>query len=128
MGISLQFLSPPTLDLLDPFQELYTLSIKHLIASRERDSSARLSLGGNIQRNIGRQLRLLRRQLTRASGIPLCDLNLDAQNIGLELENLVLYLAVLEGNAGGGLGARSGDGVVEAASCGFGGLGESGGL
>jgi hypothetical protein len=58
-----------------------------LIRPCETNRRARLPLCSYIQSHIGRQLRLLRTQLTRTSRLPLRSLNLDPQDVSLQLQH-----------------------------------------
>jgi hypothetical protein len=99
-----------------------------LITPRKTNRRTRPTRRLLIQRHIIRQLRLLSRQLTLTPRIALRNLDLDPPHIRLQLQHLILDLAILECRPGGGFGAAGrGDGVVEAACAGFGGLGEFGG-
>jgi hypothetical protein len=65
------------------------------------------------------QLCLLPGQLGLTRRIPLRDFDLDSQNIGLKLEDLVLYLAILKRLSSGGTCACSSNSIVEAAGVDF---------
>lgn len=89
-------------------------STTQLIAPCKANRSSRLSLRLLVQRNIRRQLRLLLCQLRIQTRLPLSRLNLQSQDIGLELQNLILYLPELQGRAGRrASSARGGDRIVE---------------
>lgn len=99
-----------------------------LITPRKTNRRTRLPRRLRIQRNITRQLRLLTRQLPCTPRIPLRNLDLNPEHIRLQLQHLILDLAILECRPGGGSGSGGrGDGVVEAACAGLGGFGELGG-
>lgn len=88
-----------------------------LISPRKANGRAILSLRRNIKRHIRSQLCLLTRKLARTTRIALRSLNLNPQNVSLQLQDLILYFAILESSAGSSAGSsRSGNGIIETPS------------
>ena len=65
----------------------------HLSSRSEVNSSRRLSRGRSVKLDVVCKLRLLSSKVAAASALG--SINLNPQNLGRELEDLVLYLAVL---------------------------------
>ena len=78
--------------MLPSFSQILTPD-RHLSALIETNGSGSLSRGGSIELDIIRELCLLSRKIAGAA--TLGSLNLDTKNLSRELEDLVLYLAVL---------------------------------
>lgn len=91
---------------------------------RASNTDARLSRGGRIKRNIVIQFRRLGRNL-RSSVLALSLLNLQPQHLKLQLQHLVLDLAILQC---GSVATGSGELVVEATGTGLGGFGDEAGV